>query len=1060
MNKSFYDIILELTPYKQMDKACQSINKQKEFSGFRKGRAPVPLILNLSKIKPRLQKQICTEIALAVFPDPIPDDVLTSKFDITDENLVYYLAAYIAKGKEENFPYGIDAILAAHAPVPPVKKVAVGVPDSPEMDGLVLKAERNMVTDAQEIASTSIVANKKEQPKDQSKSIEKSSSTVYYKPLSSEKTESIGGTKMQYLGNIQVVPSDYGIFSFYNFYPVAIIESDGKIRMLDYYERKELFPDVGNINIFSATKDDDHLAELFRQGEFFVLDITDDIVLENRKPNSDRRYSKIEIATLEARHALHTPKDFNLYPIIEFTDAASAFSENRLIRLTQQQSEGRYDEDVMLHMGNNEYVGPFTLVPDQNTNTCYINPQSKKKNYLFSVYHGQTTDDFLFSVPDYSSSSNPQEIQYINLNEMQCELRDYIPEDALVQELSTILASQDDETLSTPIESAFAGLELPHEIASVRRERLVNCFSQITSLNHTVDSISQILGKLLVRAVNEEKEHFDSVFSVLAKDTQFMLHIQRNRRIAEEIKRNEDRLEQLTAEYAEIQRQREETEQQLETKQAAILTESIQKKQAELAGVEAKLAERLKAHNLADNIHDLEVRLDAQKLMLRDAKKEEEEIRGQTQKILDTFRNDVKEPMAQIAHVILNAEIESIISDAADKAMHRKAQADDRLASRFIQKLSSQCDTSISVSNILDTLYGRISLHRSYTRNEVVNLLICLTQGFLTVFSGAPGTGKTSVCSIIAHALGLDKQVSINVPSDDEQENVIHNFERYVVVPVERGWSSKRDFVGYYNPLTKAFDKANSAIFQALEVSDEETRMTDTACIPPSVIMLDEANLSPMEYYWADFMSVCDDVNGSSVINLSENDRFKVSKSLRFMATINNDHTTENLSPRLIDRAWVISLPQPNSPRITRFEEYYEPVPMEMLQKAFDFDGKLVSLDTVTESILKEVFELCRDKLNTNVSPRTEIAIRKYCKVGSSLFESSKSGVDGPIVAIDYAVAQKILPKVQGSGAVYKKKLEEFNEALVRNNLLKSSEMLNRIIQRGDRNMQYYQFFA
>lgn len=207
-------------------------------------------------------------------------------------------------------------------------------------------------------------------------------------------------------------------------------------------------------------------------------------------------------------------------------------------------------------------------------------------------------------------------------------------------------------------------------------------------------------------------------------------------------------------------------------------------------------------------------------------------------------------------------------------------------------------------------------------------------------------------------------------------------------------------------------------------------------------------------------MGVCDDTNHTTAINLSENDRFRVSDSLRFMATINNDHTTENLSPRLIDRAWVISLPQPNSPRITHFDEYYDPIPMEILHKAFDVEDDMLNLDTVTESILREVFELCREKLNANVSPRAELAIRKYCKVGGRLFESSRSGVDGPIVAIDHAIAQKILPKVQGSGATYKKILEEFNEVLVRNNLLKSSDILIRIMQRGDRNMQYYQYFA
>ena len=37
---------------------------------------------------------------------------------------------------------------------------------------------------------------------------------------------------------------------------------------------------------------------------------------------------------------------------------------------------------------------------------------------------------------------------------------------------------------------------------------------------------------------------------------------------------------------------------------------------------------------------------------------------------------------------------------------------------------------------------------------------------------------------------------------------------------------------------------------------------------------------------------------------------FGIPETLHFVATINNDHTTETLSPRLIDRAWVITLPQ------------------------------------------------------------------------------------------------------------------------------------------------------
>ena len=57
-------------------------------------------------------------------------------------------------------------------------------------------------------------------------------------------------------------------------------------------------------------------------------------------------------------------------------------------------------------------------------------------------------------------------------------------------------------------------------------------------------------------------------------------------------------------------------------------------------------------------------------------------------------------------------------------------------------------------------------------------------------------------------------------------------------------------------------------------------------------------------------MNICDDLGSHSKVNLGEDYVFGIPETLHFVATINNDHTTETLSPRLIDRAWIIILPQ------------------------------------------------------------------------------------------------------------------------------------------------------
>lgn len=214
----------------------------------------------------------------------------------------------------------------------------------------------------------------------------------------------------------------------------------------------------------------------------------------------------------------------------------------------------------------------------------------------------------------------------------------------------------------------------------------------------------------------------------------------------------------------------------------------------------------------------------------------------------------------------------------------------------------------LSVDDVVrrfESAFSRYHGTRSvYLREDIVNLFLCLTQSFLTVLSGGPGTGKISTCDILALALGLTDA---------------GDAARYALVSVEKDWSSKRDLVGYRNPFNDRIVESNHRVYGALKALSQERAERleageDPLEGPPFILALDEANLSPMEYYWADFMAACDnriavgdgsdgavaakpvhiDIGGESV---------EVTGVLRFLATINNDHTTEKLSPRLLDRA-------------------------------------------------------------------------------------------------------------------------------------------------------------
>ena len=77
------------------------------------------------------------------------------------------------------------------------------------------------------------------------------------------------------------------------------------------------------------------------------------------------------------------------------------------------------------------------------------------------------------------------------------------------------------------------------------------------------------------------------------------------------------------------------------------------------------------------------------------------------------------------------------------------------------------------------------------------------------------------------------------------------------------------------------------------------------------------------------------------------------------------------------------------------------------------------------------------------------------------LFENDANyGTDASIVALDYAVSQRILTHIDGSGEKYGQQLEDIRKFCSEKNLRVSAEVLSSILKNGEDSMQYYQFFA
>ena len=184
---------------------------------------------------------------------------------------------------------------------------------------------------------------------------------------------------------------------------------------------------------------------------------------------------------------------------------------------------------------------------------------------------------------------------------------------------------------------------------------------------------------------------------------------------------------------------------------------------------------------------------------------------------------------------------------------------------------------------------------------------------------------------------------------------------------------------------------------------------------PLFIYVLDEANLSSMEHYWSPFLRACDTFNRGTSLALGGPEQWQLPPHIRFLATVNFDHTTEALSPRFLDRSWVIVL-DPVQIDIDEVESEeskgaeYVPFSYNQLMAAF---GKTEerSISNATRMQYEKIMRSCREN-GFNISPRSQSMILNYVSTAEGIMETASR--DSQFAPLDYAIAQKILPLIYG----------------------------------------------
>ena len=872
-----------------------------------------------------------------------------------------------------------------------------------------------------------------------------------------------------YIGYIEKVSNDAG--TFYNIKPFAELH-DGQIEELTTNEREALLPESRrqSVMLYYDWRNNDDLQIMentFAEESLAIFEFSLNDLEDNINSNSGERNStgyKVQAVDWIRKGKLRKLASESIYYPIYSDRVISNFLTDPGVIIDVPQ---KYECASVLVEVEDYWAGPYEITYRPIDSEHVIVPKLNEHKYTVSAYKksdiiiqnltyqesgwGQSEKNWALIYPQ--KSANKEQLDVMTDEFLLEGFRASLSDD---HASAGIISLKDVPALVVRYEkSSFVGADLPENIRKNRLKRLADILTSEADLDSSLHAITDSVCDLLIRY--QESSNVESWLKALLNEHPELLEqLKGTQAISERIVQTEQELSKLT-------QQKNELEAEIQAKKAEIdvvnqeaveaVKEELLRVNEEYRTILAQLEDAKKLHGIVGSIEELQSTQQGLKNEVNYLDNHKTHLESDTKKLRLQFEQFISGSHDRMVDIAFDGFMASKMLEAASQWETEKSIQE---LEGLIAKVNAIPMRSFTPDELSDYLCRTVQIVRpQYDKNTILNIAICLTQGFLTVFSGEPGCGKTSICNIFAKVFGLNKISSLlNIPIEAATD-----VDRYISVSVERGWTSKRDFVGYYNPLSKTFDKSNRRVYDALcQLNGEKQRGIKNL---PYVILLDEANLSPMEYYWSDFMNICDDLGPESKVNLGEDYVFCIPETLHFLATINNDHTVETLSPRLIDRAWIIQLPQQSN--VSSIETILPDKQIEVVSWASLCGAFLPAKECGFSTEIQRVYNAVLTKLKEQritVSTRIDNAIKRYWVSAASCFESDETGTEPEIIALDYAVVQRILPKLTGHGDSYKQWLEELRSFCSSRGLNRSAEKLKDMLFRGNQQMNYYQFFC
>lgn len=361
---------------------------------------------------------------------------------------------------------------------------------------------------------------------------------------------------------------------------------------------------------------------------------------------------------------------------------------------------------------------------------------------------------------------------------------------------------------------------------------------------------------------------------------------------------------------------------------------------------------------------------------------DEKRLRNAWEKVDDWLK--VANDNIDQANKLLNEELED----------YRKTSTNERLGNNAFEKLKN-----ISVPSYKDKVATTTTptIHKPAKHNEqfqweeaVKHLSEKLQAQFhlawhskpLIILSGEPGCGKS--------------QIARNLVSPQHR----------CIVSVSSAFTSQEDLFGYYNPVNAKFHGTRLVSF--LIQCEKDWLKGDRTT---RVIVLEEMNIAQPEHYMSDILTKTqypeDDIEartidfpGSEIEGHPNKNRVMLSPAIKFVATVNIDHSVRKLTQRILDRSAIVKI---------------EISPSTILSH-LNLDKELASVELVRE------LETCLSNLNTFLDGRYRFSYRTGESLSTALAirnvstEKNKDQKERlAFQALDLVLVQEVWPRVSSS---------------------------------------------